>query len=137
MPSCFSTFRQFYGIFHFSLSECSCVKFSVILSCFHFMRLHMPDWWFLVEYCVELFFSDLHSFPLRASKGEGGGGGGACSLVPYKKLQFLPCSPKINSGVPRNSFYRVPLFPEIMFHVPVIPKNIMKCSPQFLAYFNF
>ena len=28
--------------------------------------------------------------------------GGACSLVPYKNLQLLPCSPKIKEGVPRN-----------------------------------
>ena len=124
MPSCFSTFRQFYGIFHFSLSECSCVKFSVILSCFHFMRLHMPDRWFLVEYCVELFFSDLHSFPLRASKGRGGGGCmSSCSL---QKIAISPLFPK-------NKFWCSPKF--ILPSSPV-PWNYVPCSRNPEKYYE-
>ena len=33
---------------------------------------------------------------LRRDKEEGLPGGGTCSLVPQKKLEFFPCSPKIN-----------------------------------------
>ena len=33
--------------------------------------------------------------------------------------------------LPRTYFCQVPLFPEILLHVPLIPKNIIKCSLQF------
>ena len=53
-----------YKVFGFSLTKCSCAKFSVILPCFHFVRLYRPDRWFLVQYCVKVFFPDLQSFAL-------------------------------------------------------------------------
>ena len=43
--------------------------------------------------------------------------GGACSLVPWKKLKFFPCSPKISQDVPLNS---------LLLSSPV-PKNYIAC----------
>ena len=56
-----------------------------------------------------------------------------CSLekftaVPLFLMNKLRCSPEIH-------FYRVPLFPEILLRVPLIPKSISIFSPQFLSYF--
>ena len=46
------------------------------------------------------------------------GGGSACSLVPLKKLEFLPCSPKISQDFPLNS---------LLLSSPV-PRNSIACS---------
>ena len=58
----------------------------------------------------------------------GGGGGGPCSLVPYKNLLLFPCSSKINWGVPRNSLL-------LSSHVP---RNYAPCSldpPKYSSLF--
>ena len=60
---------------------------------------------------------------LRASQ-EGGGGRGACSLVPYKNSQLFPCSSKINQGVPRNSLL-------LSSH---LPRNCAPCSLDHQKY---
>ena len=46
----------------------------------------------------------------------------SCSLVPQKLIKVFP----------EIHFYWVPLFPEIPLHVPLITKNIPRCSLQFL-----
>ena len=71
---------------------------------------------------------------LRASRG---GGGGACSLVPYKNLQLFPCSSKINWGVPRNSLLLNSHVPRNYAPCSLNPQNIPHCSPQFLSYLVF
>jgi len=42
MFSCLSIFPYLYGIMHVGWSECFNVKFSVVLPCFHFVRLIQP-----------------------------------------------------------------------------------------------
>lgn len=62
-------------------------------------------------------------------------------MFPYslEKVKNSPfpqkiCIPEIHKDIPEIHFYQVPLFPEILFHIPLIPQNILKCFPQFLSY---
>ena len=50
-------------------------------------------------------------------------GGWGCMFLSVLFSKSLPCSPNIISIFPQIQFYQVPLFPEILPHVPLIPKT--------------
>ena len=51
----------------------------------------------------------------------------SCCLFPQQQTKVFP----------EIYFSSVPMFPEIVLLVPLIPQNISHCSPEFLPYFIF